>query len=104
MTTLKLPGLDYDTAALEDFCKRWGVIKLSFFGPAARNELMPEERVGVLLTLEPGSKVSAFGIVEMENELTSLFGRTARLVEDRVFENPYRDQEIHRDVALVYAA
>ena len=104
MTTLKLPGLDYDTRALEDFCERWGVIKLSFFGAAARNELTPGERVGVLVTLEPGSKVSGFGIVAMENELTALFGRTAHMIEDRKFANPYRDRMIHSDVALVYAA
>jgi predicted nucleotidyltransferase len=104
MTTLKLPGLDYDTAALEDFCKRWGVIKLSFFGAAARNELSPDERVGVLVTLEPGSKVSGFGIVEMENELTAMFGRAAHMIEDRKFDSPYRDRLIHQDVALVYAA
>jgi uncharacterized protein len=104
MTTLKLSGLDYDTAALEDFCKRWGVIKLSFFGAAARNELSADDRVGVLITLEPGSKVSGFGIVEMENELTALFGRTAHMIEDRKFENPYTDKRIHSDVALVYAA
>jgi len=104
MTTLKLPGLDYDTAALEDFCKRWGVTRLSFFGAAARNELTPEERVGVLVALEPGSKVSGLGIVQMENELRSLFGRTAHMIEDRKFENPYTDKRIHNDVALVYAA
>jgi hypothetical protein len=40
----------------------------------------------------------------MEQELSQLFGRAARLVEDRIFKNPIRDREIHRDVAVVYAA
>jgi len=104
MTTLKLPGLDYDTGALEEFCKRWGVIKLSFFGAAARNELTPDERVGVLVTFRPDSKVSLLGIVKMEAELSNLFGREAHMIEDRVFDNPYRDRLIHSDVTPVYAA
>ena len=104
MTTLKLPGLEYDTAALEEFCKRWGVTKLSFYGAAARHELTPEDAVGVLVTLEPDSKVSLLGLVAMELELGELFGRQTHLLEDHVLKNPYQDAEVHRDVAVVYAA
>jgi hypothetical protein len=104
MTTLELPGLEYDTVALESFCKRWGVAKLSLFGAAARNELTADDEVGVLISLEPDSEVSAFGIVAMERELTTLFSRPAQMIEDRTFQNPIRDREIHRNVAVVYAA
>jgi predicted nucleotidyltransferase len=104
MTTLKLPGLDYDTSAIEDFSRRWGVTRMSFFGAAARNELTPEARVGVLVKLTQGSKVSAFGLVEMEQELTALFGRAVHMIEDRTFENPYTEKKVHGDVTMVYAA
>jgi predicted nucleotidyltransferase len=104
MTTLKLPGLDYDTAALEDFCKRWGVIKLAFFGAAGRNELMPHDVVDVLVALPADSRVSGWDLTTMEDELSDILGRAASLMDDGPIANPYRAAEIRHDSTVVYAA
>ena len=90
MTTLKLPGFRYSTSALEALCRRWGILKLAVFGPAARNDLNQDDKVDVMVTLDPGSKVSAWDLITLEDELTELFGRMVSLMEDGPIANPPR--------------
>jgi predicted nucleotidyltransferase len=104
MTTLKLPGLDYDTAELEDFCKRWSVVKLAVFGPAARNELQDSSEVDVMVTLEPNSPVSAWAFIGLQDELAQLLHRPVHLVEEGVIASPLRLEAIERDLTVFYAA
>ena len=104
MTTTKLPGLAYDAKALEAFCERWGVTQVAVFGPAARGELLPESDVDVVVTLRPDSKVSAWDIITMQDELAELFGRSVHLVEEGGISNPYLLKDIERELTPVYAA
>ncbi|HEY7270196.1 MAG TPA: nucleotidyltransferase family protein [Dehalococcoidia bacterium] len=104
MTALKLPGLDYDTAALEEFCQRWGVTRLSIFGSAARNGLGEESDVDVMVSFAEDSRVSLWDFVTMKDELSTLFGHPVDLIEDGTVRNPIRKKAIERDLRVVYAA
>ena len=104
MTTAKHLGLAYEETALEAFCQHWGVVKLAIFGSAARNDLRPDSAVDVMVTFVPESKVSAWDLVTMQDELSELFGRSTHLVEEGGVRNPYRLKDIERDLTVLYAA
>ena len=55
------------------FCRRHHVRKLSLFGSVLRDDFRPDSDVDVLLEFEPGHVVG-FGIIDIEEELSRLFG------------------------------
>ena len=74
--TLPIP-VPYDRIA--EFCQRYHVYKLSFFGSVLRDDFCPESDIDVLVEFEPG-KTPGFAIVTMQQELSELFaGRTVDL-------------------------
>jgi predicted nucleotidyltransferase len=48
----------------------------------------------------PGSTLD---LVDLREELMTLFGRNVDLVEEKVIRNPYRRQSILRDKSVLYA-
>jgi predicted nucleotidyltransferase len=59
--------------AIADFCRRHHIRKLSLFGSVLRDDFRPDSDVDVLVEFEPGHSVG-FAIVDMEEELSRLFG------------------------------
>ncbi len=72
---------------LEDYCRRHGVRKLSLFGSILREDFGPESDVDVLVEFEPHRPVG-FRIIDMERELSSLYGgRPVQIVSEK-YLNP----------------
>ncbi len=59
---------------LNAFCVKHHISKLSYFGSVLRPDFSPTSDVDVLVEFEPGQKPSYFGLYDMEEELTGLFG------------------------------
>ena len=59
--------------AIADFCRRHHIRKLSLFGSVLRDDFRPDSDVDVLVEFEPGYLVG-FDIIDMEEELSGLFG------------------------------
>ncbi|HYM62379.1 MAG TPA: nucleotidyltransferase family protein, partial [Thermoanaerobaculia bacterium] len=66
-------------AEIAEFCRRWGVRKLSFFGSVVRDDFGPDSDVDVLVEFQEG-KTPGLKIISMENELAALLGREVDLV------------------------
>jgi hypothetical protein len=73
-------------AAIEDFCRRWGVSELFVFGSILREDFRPESDVDALVTFAPGIRWR-LDLVEMKEDLERLFGRRVDLVERRLVES-----------------
>ena len=58
---------------LSDFCRRHHIRKLSLFGSVLRDDFRPDSDINVLVDFEPGHVVG-FEIIDMEEELSRLFG------------------------------
>ncbi len=58
---------------IAEFCRRHHIRKLSLFGSVLRDDFRPDSDVDVLVEFEPGHVVG-FDIVDMEEELSRLFG------------------------------
>jgi hypothetical protein len=59
---------------LDDFCRRHGVRKLSFFGSILRSDFRPDSDIDVLVEFEPERVPGFIGLAGMELELSCLLG------------------------------
>jgi uncharacterized protein len=96
--------LHYDQAALEAFCRRWSVVRLSAFGSVLRDDFGPESDIDLLADFEPGAAVSLWDWGPMLEELRVIFGREVDLIETAGLKNPIRRRHILAHTHQLYAA
>jgi hypothetical protein len=102
--------LGVDPGAIAAFCRKWGIRELSLFGSALRDDFRSDSDVDLLVVFDDPHR--DFGpwardLFEMEQELSSLFGRKVDLVERTVVErseNYIRRREILKNPVSIYAA
>jgi len=92
---------------LAEFCRRWKISELAFFGSVLREDFRPNSDIDLLVSFNPKAKVSLLGLVRMQNELKEIFGRDVDLVERRAIEkseNYIRRRNILSNTKVIYAA
>lgn len=97
--------LPYDRIA--EFCRRWKIVEFALFGSVLRDDFGPESDVDVLVTFAPEARTTLFDLVDMQDELSELFGRSVDVVSRRGVErseNPFRRRAILGTARVVYAA
>ena len=77
-------GLEQDEAGMlrtqlpreriADFCRRNHIRKLALFGSILRGDFGPESDIDILVEFQPGHVPGFFRLVDMEEELSVLFG------------------------------
>ncbi len=90
-----------------EFCRRWKITEFAVFGSVLRDDFGPASDVDVLVTFASDARWSLLDHVEMQDELTALFGRKVDLVNRRGIErsrNPIRRREILDSAEIIYAA
>ena len=95
------------TAGIAAFCERWQVTELALFGSVLRDDFGPESDIDVLVAFSEGARHTLFDMVEMEEELTALFGREVDLTERAGIErsrNHLRRRAILQSTETIYAA
>jgi predicted nucleotidyltransferase len=75
------------------------------FGSVLRPEEFREDSdVDVIVTFETGARWTLFDFVDMQDELTQIFGRKADLLSMRALKNPLRRRSILSTARVLYAA
>jgi len=97
-------AIEFDHDAIEEFCRRWRIKELAFFGSVLTAEFRPDSDVDVLLTFEDPARWSLFDVVDMKDELERLFGRKVDIVEKVAIKNPWRRRSILASYRVIYAA
>ena len=88
---------------LAAICRRYKVKKMALFGSAARGELRPESDVDLLVEFKPKQGPSLWGLVEMQESLSPLFGgRQVHIASPGILNNPHRRRTIERDLKVLY--
>ncbi len=64
---------------LSEFCGRHHIRKLSIFGSALRDDFGPESDIDILIEFETGYTPGFFGFIEIQDELSELFGNKVDL-------------------------
>jgi len=89
--------LNFDPAAVRQFCHQRGIARLELFGSALREDFREDSDVDLLATVRPGVKCGIFEWVELQEGLQRIFGRPVDLVSRRAVErsqNPWRRHAI----------
>lgn len=88
---------------LATLCRKYGIVKLSLFGSASRNELTAESDVDLMVESSPGSRASLFDITAMQDEFSAAFGgRKVDIVTPEILRNPFRRDSIVPDLKPIY--
>jgi predicted nucleotidyltransferase len=75
------------------FCKRHHIRKLALFGSVLRDDFRPDSDVDILVEFEPGHVPGFFGLFDMQEELSTLFGgRTVDLRTPQELSRYFRDE------------
>jgi len=101
---MKFHNIDLPEDKIVDFCRRWKVVELALFGSVLRDDFRPDSDIDVLITFQPDAPWSLLDIVQMQEELKSIFGREIDIVEKEAIRNPFRRHEILNHMEVVYAA
>jgi predicted nucleotidyltransferase len=72
-------AIDFDAAAVADFCRRHHIRELSLFGSILRDDFTDLSDVDVLVDFEDGH-TPGWEIVDMKDELERLFRRRVDLL------------------------
>jgi len=97
------PRVLIDHSALEGFCRRHHICRLSLFGSVLRHDFGPQSDIDVLVEFEPGH-TPGLAFMQMERELSELFGgRPVDLVTARFLNRRIRDR-ILAEAQTQYAA
>jgi len=99
--------LSVSKETIAEFCRKWQIVEFALFGSVLRDDFRPDSDVDVLVTFSPDSDWGIEHLLDMKEELESLFGRVVDLVEKRLVEesrNYIRRKHILSHMEAVYAA
>jgi len=89
---------------IEGFCRKWKIKELALFGSVLRGDFRADSDIDVLATFASDAKWSVFDHARMREELSTLLGREADVVETTGLRNPFRRQEILATRRIIYVA
>ncbi len=90
---------------LESFCQRNGIVRMSLFGSALRDDFTAASDVDLLVTFTEQVDWGIFDLVRMRYELSDLLGRPVDLVERQSVErsrNTVRQRAILQSAVDIY--
>ena len=83
--------IDLDQTAVEAFCRKHGLRKLSLFGSVLREDFRPDSDVDVLVEFRQGVRAGYMTMAAMERELSALLGRRVDLRTPAELSRYFRD-------------
>jgi predicted nucleotidyltransferase len=89
---------------IEAFCRKWKIREFALFGSVLRDDFRPDSDVDVLVEFEPDTRFSLFDFVDMQDELSQMFGRDVDLVEKSAVTNPFVRHHIRHNHRIVFNA
>ena len=96
--------LEIPDEIIEGFCRKWKIKELALFGSVLRGDFRADSDIDVLATFASDAKWSVFDHARMREELSTLLGREADVVETTGLRNPFRRQEILATRRIIYVA
>jgi uncharacterized protein len=97
-------NITLDKDAIIELCIRYRVREFSIFGSLLREDFNQSSDIDVLVSFYDDVPVSLFDIIDLENELSTMFSRKVDLVEAESLTNPIRRKVILESREVIYAA
>jgi len=93
-------NIDIPGDKVADFCRRNYIRTLSLFGSVLRNDFRSDSDVDVLVEFEPEHVPGFFRLHDMEEELSSILGRSTDLRTPQDLSRYFRDEVIANSMVL----
>jgi len=91
--TITHHGITFDRKALEKFCRKNGIKKLSLFGSVLTDDFGPDSDIDMLVEFMPGETVTFISLSRMERNLSAFFdGRKVDLRTLQELSRYFRDR------------
>jgi len=100
------PNVAVTQEQIAGFCRKWQITRFELFGSVLRDDFDAESDIDVLVTFAPEVHLRISDLVNMEEELGTMFGRSVDLVERPLIEaspNWIRRRNILKSARAVYA-
>ena len=81
---------------IAEFCKRHHIRRLSLFGSVLREDFRADSDVDVLVEFGPGHVPGFFDLFDVEEDLSTLFGRRVDLRTPEDLSRYFRDEVMAR--------
>ncbi len=102
MPRMKRTQITVPKEKIGDFCKKFHIRKLLFFGSVLRKDFGPGSDVDVLVDFEPGQVVGFLRLAQMEIELSNILKRKVDLRTPAELSRYFR-QEVLDSAEVQYA-
>jgi len=94
------PAIEIPTSSLAQFCRRYGIRKLSLFGSVIRPDFGATSDVDVLVEFQPG-RTPGLAFVDLQDELSAIFGgRQIDLVTEKSLNRRIRQSVLDSAIVL----
>lgn len=107
MTEPMQPNILIPIDDIRAFCQRWNIVEFALFGSVLRTDFDAASDIDVLVRFQGTVHYSLADLVDMGDELETLFGRKVDLIDRQALENSrnYLRRKIILDSAqVIYAA
>jgi predicted nucleotidyltransferase len=94
-----VPNIVVPEDAIEEFCRKYHIRKLSFFGSVLSDRFRSDSDVDVLVEFEPEARVG-LKFIEIQEELSQLLGRSVDLNTPGFLSRHFRQQVLDNAVVL----
>ena len=91
---------------IEEYCRRWKIVRMELFGSVLRDDFRPDSDVDILIEIEKHARWGLLDFIRMEEEIREILHRRVDLIERSVVEtspNWIRRDSILGSTRLIYA-
>lgn len=106
MSDPAIPNIALPMDAIRAYCQKWGICEFALFGSVLREDFNDESDIDVLVSFREGVRHGLFDLVQMGDELETIFGREVDLIDRRAIEqseNYLRRKIILNSAVTIYA-
>ncbi len=100
-------GIDLNSHAIHEFCRKWKIKELCIFGSILRDDYRPDSDIDLLADYEQDAEWDLFDHMEMEEDLGQIVGRSVDVL-DRIgvetCRNRFLKSEILSSIEPIHAS
>jgi len=101
---LRENGITIDLDSLGAIAASYSIVEIAVFGSSIRKDMDADSDVDLLITFSEDASISLFDLMDLEEQLSELFGRPVDIVEPGSLSNPIRRRAILSSKETLYAA
>ena len=100
---MMIAQLSFNDNDIQSICRKFRIIKLALFGSVVRSDFGSSSDVDVLVQFGQSAKGSLFDLVNLQEDLVKIFGRSVHVVTYGSLKNPYFKKSVLEDEKVIYA-